>query len=187
MSTGPLYAMGGAHPHALAKNDAMRGLATGNREGKPAEREQDIHTPDVILDVCAALWGSIEFDPCASRTCEPFASRNLYIEDDGLSVAWEPGAFWNPPYKDLAAWLAHAAAQEERIGLYPVRTNRQWWCDFHSRHVDRIAWLKPLKFAGFKQAFPAPLVLTYQGIDPEGFEEVVARAKIACLVSLKLE
>jgi hypothetical protein len=44
--------------------DSMQGLATGNRKGKPAEREQTILTPQCIVDVCVHMWGKINMDPC---------------------------------------------------------------------------------------------------------------------------
>jgi hypothetical protein len=139
--------MGGAHPHALERNDAMRGLATGNREGKAVEREQTVHTPESILDVCREVFlgGEIMMDPCASRGHE-FATHNWYEEDDGLSEGWMHGTYWNPPYKYLKA-------------------------------------LKPLKFKGYTQAFPAPLVLVYRGPNGDAFEGAVRGRNLACTVT----
>jgi len=164
--------------------NAMRGLATGNREGKPAERNQTVHTPEIILNVCRAVWdGEIELDPCASRERAPFAKRSFYGTgwlDDGLEAIWPPKSFFNPPYKELGLWLGHARDQFEWVGLYPVRSNRAWWCDFHRFYVTRVAWLKPLVFEGFDGGtFPAPLVLTYRGGRSARFERAVHDAGIS--------
>lgn len=195
-STGPLYAMGGAHPKALKRNkqsgdlgraaDAMWGLATG---AKGNEREQDIHTPDCVLAVARATFdGVISCDPCASLTRSSFATLNIYdptspgVGPDasgGLGSLWPRGTFFNPPYKNLKDWLEHAVDQPETIGLYPVRTNREWWCAYHAECVDVIAWLKPLKFDGFLGAFPAPLVLVYHGHRADAFVKAVKASQLA--------
>jgi len=214
MTTGPLYSMGGAHPNALAKNksedkrianawdaheaavaayadraDAMSGLATGAKQNV---REQDIHTPDCVLDVVRETFGGrIVFDPCASHNRAPLAELNAFEEDDGLSGDWPAGTFFNPPYKNLKLWLGHARSQTEHIGLYPVRTNRDWWMNHHCHSVSAIAWLKPLKFVGFKGAFPAPLVLVYSGrrdfLGEERFERAAKASKLAHAITKPLE
>lgn len=179
MTTGPLYAMGGAHPNAL------HGLATG---AKNNVREQDIHTPDCVLDVVRETFGGrIVFDPCASHNRAPLAELNAFEEDDGLSGDWPTGTFFNPPYKNLKLWLGHARSQPEHIGLYPVRTNRDWWMNHHCHSVSAIAWLKPLKFVGFKGAFPAPLVLVYKGPCVAMFERTVKASKLAHAITKPLK
>ena len=160
----------------------MRGLATG-ADGN--EREQDVHTPDCIIEVVRQTFGgAIAFDPCASATRTEFAHLSAYEEDDGLSGEWPEKTYFNPPYKTLKSWLAHAAKQPECIGLYPVRTNRIWWMNYHIDSTALIAWLKPLAFAGHKQAFPAPLVLTYRGERRvEAFERAVQLSGLAHAVT----
>lgn len=180
---GPLYAMGGAHPHALARNDAMRGLATGNRAGKPATREQQIHTPECVLNICRHVWPSgIYLDPCASPE-HSFAT--VEYRNRGTEQRWFDRSYINPPYADLKLWLAKSAAEltsgvSEQILLFPVRPNRVWWCDYMRRDGVTAAWLKPLKFVGFYQAFPAPLVLVYTGNHVARFTK--AAKPLACWV-----
>lgn len=167
------------------RNDAMRGLATGNREGKPVGREQQIHTPDVILDVCEAVWGNITLDPCASGEHSCRAQHEYF--SDGLEATWMDCCFVNPPYKHLESWLEKSCFEwnesdvHEQILLFPVRPNRSWWCRYMSDDeiVASVAWLKPLKFVGFKSAFPAPLCLVYTGKDVVTFEEAVRTKGIA--------
>lgn len=159
----------------IAHPNAMSGLATG---AKGNEREQDVHTPDSIIEIVReAFGGEIVFDPCATQNGLQFAKYNAIEDDDGLSGEWPEKTYFNPTYKNLKEWLLHAAEQPECIGLYPVRTNRSWWVDYHVRSVSRIAWLKPLAFKGHKQAFPAPLVLTLRG------DKRVEQFKIAVALS----
>lgn len=181
--SGPLYAMGGAHPHSLERNDAMRGLATGNCEGKSAKREQQIHTPECVLDVCRAVWPEgIQLDPCASPELS-FASTEYH--ERGTLRPWTSGTYVNPPYGNLKDWLAKSVAElnrgiVEQILLFPARPNRIWWCEY--MHMDELttAWLKPLKFRGFDSGFPAPLVLVYTGENRVEFVEAVE--PLACYI-----
>lgn len=183
-STGPLYAMGGAHPHALndykisiAQADAMTGLATG----KKTERPQDILTPQVIVDFLCALWGRIILDPCATKD-----SRNLVVADNkvygpfgehfggGLDIPWMDRTYCNPPYKDLRKWLEKAINEVYRCAnlgaasrfalLGPTRGHRPWWHTARNT-ADVVVELKPLTFVGYKSAFPAPLsLLLWNGV-----------------------
>jgi len=170
----------------------MRGLATGNREGKPEEREQQIYTPWEIISVCLATWGRIELDPCSGPDSQVPAIVRYDEHVDGLTSPWVNGTYWNPPYADLAAWLNKSDRENligmnalcdpdhagpdgsyEQIGLFPVRPNRVWWCEYMSTIPTVVAWLRPIKFVGFKSGFPAPLVLIYTGSNTEAFREAV--------------
>lgn len=159
-------------------SNALQGLATGNRKGKPELREQQIHTPQCVLDICIKLWGEIHLDPCASPAREQFASECYYA--DGLTRPWSNCCFVNPPYKNLKDWLAKSEQEDgleihEQILLFPVRPNRKWWCQYMSPYqgpITAVAWLKPLKFEGYKQAFPTPLVLVYTGVETQDFESL---------------
>jgi hypothetical protein len=176
-------------------SDALTGFATGNRTGKPAEREQQILTPQCILDVCTALWGAIHLDPCAASVTQPIATKNYYGHNNdpraggnGLTDPWCNYAYVNPPYKHLKLWLAKSLSEvakaQEQILLFPVRTNRVWWCDYVRLTPTAVSWLKPLKFKGYKQAFPAPLVLVYTGNNSSDFRYYVK--DLACYVGGRL-
>lgn len=224
MGNGPLYAMGGAHPNALTlssttstsgvvpRADAMGGLATGNRAGKAAQREQEICTPWEIVDVCLSVWPEgIALDPCASRKALVPATQayhgikiatgrtNKDGEEiirwggSGLIAPWLQRSYVNPPYEDLEEWLfksacEYAKGRTEQILLFPVRPNRLWWTEYMSTIPTRIAWLKPLVFEGYEHGFPAPLVLVYTGaggvIDAPALEAFEADAQTPALPAM---
>lgn len=188
MSNGPLYAMGGAHPNALDQDaSAMRGLATGNREGKPDKREQQIYTPWDIIEVCHETWPEgICLDPCSgpdSLIPSAVSYRGYKIDTgrkdkdgravtrwggSGLIAPWAMRTYVNPPYEDLEDWLykstiEHKHGNTEQILLFPVRPNRMWWSEYMSTIPSSVAWLRPLQFVGFDSGFPAPLVLVHTG------------------------
>lgn len=152
----------------------MAGLSTGNRTGKPAQREQEILTPQSIIDICNTLWGRIVLDPCwcENALTDPIHKFQLPAQD-GLLNSWLRYTFINPPYKDLQAWLAHGLLQPlEQIWLVPVRTHRTWWRQWRDR-LDAYCELNPIKFVGYEQMFPAPLLLGYRGAKPEEFLDAI--------------
>jgi hypothetical protein len=88
----------------------------------------------------------------------------------------------------------------EQIGLFPVRSNRQWWCDYMLVEPSAIAWLKPVLFKGYEKGtvnprgevrkaderFPSPLVLVYRGPNADAFESAVRSYGVACAVTENL-
>lgn len=199
MSNGPLYAMGGAHPNAVnaerSAPNAMRGLATGAREGKPLKREQTIYTPQEIIDVCVGLWGQIALDPCSGpNSIVPAVEAWCGTQVDtgrkgkngpimewrgsGLLTGWTDYTYVNPPFEVLEGWLAKSmfeceSGATEQVLLFPVRPNRVWWSTYMSSVPSRVAWLKPLAFHGQEQALPVPLVLVYTGARANQFHRLV--------------
>lgn len=131
-----LSALGG-----MPVRDAMGGLATGNREGKPARREQTIYTPIVLRDMLLALGdGVIALDPCsgpdsiigALESWEGTRYQKLdakgrpkFRKDGSPALGWRGRGLeenWaisnglvyaNPPYEDLQEWLLHARCSAE--------------------------------------------------------------------------
>ncbi len=146
------------------------------------DRPQEIYTPQCIVDVLKAVWPEgVWLDPCSGPDSIVGASRRCCgsrrAGDDGLEVAWPHFTYFNPPYKYLKDWLYKAYSEVlkaggnlELIGLFPVRTHRLWWrktlLDFPG---VTVVYLDPLKFAGYQQAFPAPLCLAYWGKRHEEF------------------
>lgn len=145
----------------------------------PGQREQTILTPDYILERVIALWGCIALDPCSDPGLSvPAVAHIVHDPDgpgrvvapqnmlawlpvaDGLAVEWPKYTFVNPPYGTLKDWMIKSAATEaEHIMLVPVRTHRAW---FDINKYDAVCFLDPVKFKGYKQAFPAPCALLYK-------------------------
>ncbi len=167
---------------------AMQGLATGRREGKPAKREQTVLTPQPVVDVLVGVWGGVILDPChapGSLVCAD-ETYDLAQGQDGLALPWYPGTYFNPPYDQLKAWLAKAAQEpEEQIGLFPVRPHRPWWLEYCE--VRQVGWLKPLKFVGYDQPCPLPLVLVYTGQHGRKFREAVQDLKLGTFQTMNGE
>lgn len=149
----------------------------------PGERPQEIFTPEPVLRVLRAAWGSIKLDPCGHPDAIVLADETwtghkvptgTFRKDGtpitrwdgpGLVQPWRDGTYYNCPFVDLRLWLAKAMRETPRhCGLFPARTNRTWCRDFLTR-VDGICWLNPLAFEGYDQAHPDRLVLAYCGPD----------------------
>ena len=108
---------------------------------EPAKRTDDWLTPPAILDAVRKL-GPIVLDPCSHPRSLVSAEITIEEELDGLAWPWEVEGliFANPPYSNLAPWLAKCAAEAARPGveivaLVPPRVDT---AAFHS-HVFGVA------------------------------------------------
>src|SRR5574342_339861 len=128
-------------------------------------------------------FGGIAMDPCGHPDAPIQADDPVYGRTggqiDGLEIPWPQRTYANPPFNELKAWLKKAAREACRMQvsgytpdvmlLAPVRTHRVWFWDLGM--VSSMAWLKPVKFHGHKQAFPAPLVMLYWGLRYSEFRD----------------
>lgn len=139
--------------------------------------EQEVRTPPyVIRIVMRAFAGGIALDPCAPTRAQPSFEAARYVREaeDGLALPWVDRTYVNPPFGNLAPWLAKASIEGSPqcriVMLVPVRTHRRW---FRSalRSADAsgggIFFLDPVKFLGHSAGFPAPLCLMAWGCKPE--------------------
>jgi len=74
----------------------------------------------------------------------------------------------------MQPWLGQAKTGAEHMLLVPVRTHRAWWCHTAKR-ARKIAWLAPVTFIGYDQAFPTPLCMMYFGLRFEAFDAAFSR------------
>lgn len=125
----------------------------------PGLREQSIETPDHVWERLRRLWGEEPWDPC------PIGGTG------GLDQDWPERTYCNPPYGTLKAWLAHGAQFDEVIWLVPMRPHRVWFRNWWV-HLDVRIALNPLKFKGYKDPYPAPLMLGYRGVYTAQFVSV---------------
>lgn len=146
--------------------------------GDTTELEQTILTPDNLVHAVRDMFdGEIALDPCAAPTAGYWiAETNCEGPDhggcNGLYVPWVDRTYVNPPYKHLKAWLAKALEGPEEgdverdrlVVLCPVRPNRDWW-QVAREAADVYVELGPIKFVGYKSAFPVPLCLMIWGVE----------------------
>ena len=143
------------------RSPALASLYDGTLTGK---REQEILTPDWILEALRKEWRDIALDPCSDAALSTGAT-GAYVEGqaDGLSCSWLDKTYANPPYGTLKDWLAKASAEATYRGkriamLCPVRTHRVWYREALDGTQTAIE-LPGVVFKGYKAAFPAPLHL----------------------------
>lgn len=143
--------------------DAIKNASTTQAPAMPGKREQTILTPPCVIEALQKLWpDGIALDPCAEpgQRNVPALRHYEWPQRDGLSEEWADRTFCNPPYGDLKRWMLRSGGERvEHAMLVPVRTHRQW---FQISNYDAVAFLRPLKFVGFKQEFPAPLCVLYR-------------------------
>lgn len=167
----------GTPPNALSSLYGQGHVdATRTREcvAMPGKREQEVLTPPSVIEAVQSLWPGtgIELDPCSNAGRHvPAAEHYVWPEQDGLTLPWRDCTYVNPPYGDLKKWMAKSASERvEHVMLVPVRTHRVW---FDLSRYDAVGLLKPVKFVGFAQAFPAPLALLYRGLYRKRFADCV--------------
>ncbi|TXH14809.1 MAG: hypothetical protein E6R03_08490 [Hyphomicrobiaceae bacterium] len=109
--------------------------------------------------------------------------RAEYGSLSGHMADWPDRTYCNPPFgnqgpevlladfKDFCA--KYAKTQTEVALLSPARSHRKWWRKNVMMASTAVVYLNPLRFEGFPQTFPAPLVLAYRG--PHAKVELLAR------------
>lgn len=166
-------------------SNALQGLMTGNREGKPEKRNQVIYTPEPIWQVCYQTWPEgIVLDPCSGPGSIGVSDhRNLGPEFGGLDALrskWPERCYINPPYAALKAWLAHSGIGGEQIWLVPNRTRSKWYRDWRDT-CTVYAELNRICFLGYPGSYPESLVLGYRGERGDMFEGAVRKVLgLAC-------
>lgn len=87
-------------------------------------------------------------------------------ETDGKAARWEDYTYCNPPFKFLKDWMMKARHEGEDglevLLLAPSRAHRKWFRDVAATATS-ICDLDPVKFMGFKSAFPGPMQMLYWG------------------------
>ncbi len=179
-------------------SDGLDGFATG----KKVNREQEIYTPHIIVDILNEIWPEgIALDPCSgpesivgakvkwqgTKMPSPTVAnpdRTVWT-GFGLVQPWLERTYVNPPFKDLKAWMKYAEqGKKETALLVPVRTSRKWWRQYAQGY--HIAWLNPITFLGYAGTYPVPLVLLYKGDRLESFKQAVESRKLGEVMNLRV-
>jgi phage N-6-adenine-methyltransferase len=119
-------------------------------------------TPSALVDELAGELGPFDLDPAATLL-NAKAPAFYTLSMDGLAQPWRGRVFCNPPYSEVARWVARgwlASVAEGAIVvlLVPARTDASWWHQWATR--GEIRYLKGrLRFGDGKQAAPFPSAL----------------------------
>ena len=155
----------------------------GAREGGK-DREQTVNTPPAVIEAIGKLWPEgIALDPAhGGNSCVGARVVCDGVVSDGLAVEWPDFTFCNPPFKHLKQWMPKCVRYSEHMMLVPVRTNRSWWID-KAKDTTMICWLRPVRFVGHAQTFPAPLAMLYYGVRVSEFCRAFRElGRFSCLI-----
>ena len=107
-------------------------------------------TPKEVYEALDAEF-HFDFDPCP---------LNPNPQVDGLLAEWGKSNFVNPPYSNLADWIAKSYREWQKgktvVLLIPSRTDTKAWHDYCMR-ASEIRFVRGrLKFGDSKNAAPFP-------------------------------
>jgi phage N-6-adenine-methyltransferase len=102
------------------------------------------------LDVCATA---------GNAKCQRYFTK----ADDGLAQTWSGYAWCNPPYSEVARWMAKAleaarTTAELVVCLVPARTDTAWWHDVAAQGEVRFLRGR-LRFGDSLSGAPFPSVI----------------------------
>lgn len=141
-----------------------------------------------ITDFVRDLFeGDIICDPChANDPRETVKARVTYdgVERDGLTIAWWPYTFCNPPFGKLKLWLAKAAKEalggNQIVVLCPVRSRSRWWRAARNQALTNGAYveLDRVTFVGYTNTFPESLCLMVFNTPARAVRELLEKHQI---------
>ena len=141
----------------------MRGYMQRRLTQREAKAADSRSTP---ADLMAALDAEFGFtlDPCPFDQSQE-AGLPLWGRDGKLGL-WRGQRVWcNPPYSDIAPWLAKSDEADVAVYLLPARTDMGWWHEYAMR-ADEIRFIRGrLRFGGGPNTMGAPfpsVVLVYR-------------------------
>jgi hypothetical protein len=127
-------------------------------------RDQAARTPDALLRLVRSLFvGRARlYDPCPAGRDPTF---------DGLAVPWRRINYVNPPYDDVASWMAKAASEAElgraSVMLVPARPYTRYFAECAFARATHVVFLQnKVAFQGYPLPLPAPLMLVVFGTPP---------------------
>lgn len=128
-------------------------------------------TPREFLHAISESFGPIDLDPCWHPSSTVFAQRTISLPDCGLKADWSGTrlAFVNPPYGNLASWIAKANHEwgkggvEKLLLLFPAsRLDIREFFDRTSRHATTLILRERLRFERLDdKGYPAPFALAF--------------------------
>jgi site-specific DNA-methyltransferase (adenine-specific) len=130
----------------------------GNLRPRPpraelARRDSRATPPELY----AALDAEFRFtlDPCPYDD-SPIAGAPLWGRD-GTAGSWAgERVYCNPPYSDIAPWLAKAHEADVTVYLLPVKSDTPWWHD-HVMRAGEVRFIRGrLRFGGMSGGAPFP-------------------------------
>jgi len=129
-------------------------------------------------DLFAALDAEFAFDLDAAATAETALCSRYFGPDhpdpyyrNSLVIEWAAATFVNPPYSQVGAFIAKAAADAGTgctvVALVPARTDTRWWhahvwdgAQHRPRPGVELRFLKGrLKFSDARNSAPFPSVV----------------------------
>lgn len=151
-------------------------------------------TPSAFLDAITECFGSIDLDPCWHPQSNVTAARTISLPMCGLEADWGGSSFvfLNPPYSDLAGWIAKANVEWETgtIGklmiLLPAsRLDIRQFFDITASSATTLILRERLRFERLgEKSYPSPFAMALACFGCSNEELALFRKHYAALVIL---
>lgn len=144
----------------LVEQKANTKLRTGDKAAamiklRVGSKNDCVSTPkDFFEDLQRVLKIKFKFDPCPAGA-----------KFDGLKVNWKGPSFINPPYANIAAFVAKAIKERDERDitsafLIPIRAESKYWREMVWPHADQVLILQGrIVFQGYTAALPISLAV----------------------------
>jgi phage N-6-adenine-methyltransferase len=168
-----VFASGTTGRPRLYCSDRCRKAAARRRvRTKPYHRtgSDEWATPPEVFDPLHAEFG-FTLDVCATHDNTKCA-RYFTKADDGLAKLWDGVCWMNPPYSEVARWVAKAAEAARGgstvVALVRSNTDTAWWHEFAPLAELRVVRgrIKFLGSNGSAAPFPSALLIFRPGLRP---------------------
>ena len=126
-------------------------------------------TPTPFLDAITECFGTIDLDPCWHAQSNVTASRTISLPMCGLEADWGGSGFVfiNPPYSDLAGWIAKANREWDTgtigklIILLPAsRLDIRQFFDITASRATTLILRERLRFERLgEKSYPSPFAM----------------------------
>lgn len=141
----------------------MSGAAFHNGKSR-----QDVATPNDFRQAVRARFGPIAWDLAADTWNQFNESTGNFFGTvlNSLIQDWHtiPGTLWlNPEYRDILPWAKKCAEESAKgariLMLVPASVETEWFTKYVYGHAHILALTPRLRFTGFKDDYPKPLLL----------------------------
>lgn len=132
---------------------------------------QNWKTPALLIDeIRDVLKFPVKFDMTSRNKAEVAPLLEIGANDNGLTEAWHPWSFYNPPFKQLPQWVARAVAEWKNrgitsVGVAPANLETKWAKALLDAEATLLVLSPRVNFTGTSSGAPHATMLMILGAE----------------------